>query len=304
MPVALAAMRDLLLPGLWGVDGRYPAIERQWPQVFKQTESEMAFERKVSVRYLGYAAVKQEAGPTVFDNNAGQRYVYNAEHIEIGLGYGISRKSIDDNLYKAEFGPSNDGLMESFKETEEVFAANLINNATTFNPQIQGDGVALVNTAHPIDGATIANQPSPDISLNETALLNALIAIRTNWKDNAGLKIHARGRKLIVPTQLEPVAYRLFRSELRVGTGTNDANAVIGMEQSLRDGYMVWDYLTNAFCWSVLTNHQGLIFFHRKRFETDMSIEFSTDNLLVKGYQRYTPSYHDWRALWMTFPSN
>jgi hypothetical protein len=304
MPVALAAMRDLLLPGLWGVDGRYPGIERQWPLIFKQTESEMAFERKVSMRYLGYAQVKQEAGPTAFDNQAGQRFVYNAEHFEIGLGYGISRKAIDDNLYKAEFGPSNDGLMESFKETEEVFCANVINLATTFNPQVQGDGVALVSTVHPIDGATVANQPSPDISLNETSLLNFLIAIRTNWKDNAGLKIHARGRKLVIPTNLEPVAYRLFKSELRVGTGTNDANAVVGMEQSLREGYMIWDYLTSPYAWFVLTNHQGLIFFHRKRFETDMSIEFSTDNLLCKGYQRYTPSYHDWRALLMTFPSN
>jgi hypothetical protein len=108
----------------------------------------------------------------------------------------------------------------------------------------------------------------------------------------------------VVPTQLEPVAYRLFKSELRIGTGTNDANAVIGMEQSLREGYMIWDYLTSGFAWFVLTNHSGLIFFHRKRFESDMSIEFSTDNLLVKGYQRYTPSYHDWRCIMGTYPTN
>jgi len=304
MPVALAAMRDLLLPGLWGVDGKYPQIPRQWPDIFKQTESEMAFERKVSMRYLGYAQIKQEAGPTSFDNQSGQRYVYNAEHFEIGLGYGISRKSLDDNLYKAEFSPSNDGLTESFKETEEVFCANLFNLGTVYNPQVGGDLQALFSTNHPIDGATIANQPSPDLSLNETSILNACIAIRTNWKDNAGLKIRGRARKLVVPTTLEPVAYRLFKSELRVGTGTNDANAVVGMEQSLREGYMIWDYLTLGTSWFLLTNHAGLIFFHRKRFESDMTVEFSTDNLLVKGYQRYTPSYHDWRAVWGTYPTN
>src|SRR5215472_16063888 len=209
MPVALAAMRDLLLPGLWGVDGKYPQIPRQWPDIFKQTESEMAFERKVSMRYLGYAQIKQEAGPTSFDNQSGQRYVYNAEHFEIGLGYGISRKSLDDNLYKAEFSPSNDGLTENFKETEEVFCANLFNLGTVYNPQVGGDLQALFSTNHPIDGATIANQPSPDLSLNETSILNACIAIRTNWKDNAGLKIRGRARKLVVPTTLEPVAYRL-----------------------------------------------------------------------------------------------
>src|SRR6516162_1788200 len=170
MPVALSQIRDLLLPGLWGISGKYPMIERQWPKVFRETNSSMALERRAAMRYLGLAQLKQEGGPTSFDNNAGQRFVYNAEHFEIGLGYGISRKAIDDNLYKAEFGPSNDGLMESFKETEEVFAANIVNTATTYNPQIQGDGVALITTNHPIDSATIANQPSPDISLNETAL--------------------------------------------------------------------------------------------------------------------------------------
>lgn len=305
MPVALAAIRDLLLPGLWGVSGRYPTIERQWTQIYRQTNSEMALERRVAARYLGYAQLKQEGAPTAFDNRMGQRFVYNAEHLEIGLGYSITRKAIDDNLYKAEFGPSNDGLMEAFKETEEVYAANVLNTATTFTPAIQGDGVSLITSAgHPIDGASIANQPSPDQSLNETSLLNALITIRSTWKDNAGLKIHARGRKLIIPANLEPIAIRLFRSELRVGTGNNDVNAVLGMEQSLKDGYMVYDYLTSSFAWFVLTNIDGLVFFHRKPFEMDMTVEFSSDNLLVKGYQRYVPSFYDWRTIYGTFPTS
>jgi hypothetical protein len=294
MPVALQAIRDLLLPGLYGISGRYPMIERQWVGIYRQTESEMALERRASMRYLGYAQLKNEGGPTAFDNRSGQRYIYNAEHFEIGLGYAITRKAIDDNLYKAEFGPSNDGLMESFKETEEVYAANLINTATTYNAAVLGDGVSLISAAgHPIDGALIPNQPSPDVDLNETSLLNACVQIRSTWKDNAGLKIHARGRKLIVPPNLEPI-----------GTGNNEVNAVLGMEQSLKDGYMVWDYLTSPYAWFVLTNVDGLMFFHRKRFETDMTVEFTTDNLLVKGYQRYVPSYYDWRSIFGTFPTS
>lgn len=302
MPVALAQIRDLLLPGLWGISGKYSMIERQWPKVFRQTESVMALERRAAMRYLGYAQLKQEGAPTSFDNASGQRFVYNAEHLEIGLGYAITRKAIDDNLYKSEFGPSNSGLMESFKETEELYAANVFNTGTTYNAAIGGDGVALFSTAHPIDGSTIANQPSPDVDLNETTLLNALIAIRTTWRDNAGLKIHARGRKLVVPPQQEPVALRLMRSELRPGTATNDVNAILGMNESLKESFMVWDYLTSAFGWFLLTNHDGLVWFNRKPFEMDMSVEFTTDNLLVKGYQRYVPTYYDWRAVWGTFP--
>ena len=303
MPVALSQIRDLLLPGLWGVSGKYPMIERQWPKVFRQTDSNMALERRTSVRYLGFAQLKQEGAPTSFDNAAGQRYTYNAEHFEIGLGYAITRKAIDDNLYKSEFGPSNDGLMESFKETEEIYAANVFNTGTTYNANVGGDGVSLFSTAHPIDGTTIANEPSPDVDLNETSLLNALITIRTTWRDNAGLKIHARGRKVLAPPQLEPICLRLFRSELRPGTAQNDVNAILGMNDSLKEGYMIWDYLTSAYAWFVLTNHEGLIFFNRKSFETDMSVEFTTDNLLVKGYQRYVPTYYDFRSCWGTFPT-
>jgi len=304
MPVALSQIRDLLLPGLWGVSGKYPMIERQWPQIFKRIESSMAVERRASMRYLSYAQLKQEGAPTSADNAAGERFIYNAESFEIGLMYAITRKAIDDNLYKSDFGPNNDGLMESFKETEEVYAANVFNTGQTYNPQIGGDGVALFSTAHPIDGSTIGNTPTTQASLNETSLLNAGITVRSTWLDNAGLKIHARGRKLIVPPTLEPIAARLFRSELRVGTGNNDINAVLHMDQSFKDGFMVWDYLTSNYSWFVLTNIPGLAMFDRKPFETDMSVEFTTDNLLVKGYQRYIPTYWEWRAVQGNFPTS
>ena len=304
MPVALSQIRDLLLPGLWGISGKYPMIERQWSKLFKQTDSKMALERRASMRYLGYAQLKQEGAPTSFDNAAGERYVYNQEHQEIGLGYAITRKAIDDNLYKAEFGPSNDGLMESFVQTEEIYGANVFNSGTTYNAAVGGDGVALFSTAHPIDGTTIANEPSPDVDLNETSLLNALIQIRSTWRDNAGLKVYARGKKVVIPTQLEPVALRLFRTELRPGTANNDVNAILGMNDSLKEGYIVNDYLTSNFAWFVLTNVDGLIYMNRIPFEMDMSVEFTTDNLLVKGYQRYSFGYYDWRGVWGTFPTS
>jgi len=52
------------------------------------------------MRFLGLAQLKTEGAQTAFDNAAGERYVYNQEHTEIALGYAITRKAIDDNLYK------------------------------------------------------------------------------------------------------------------------------------------------------------------------------------------------------------
>jgi hypothetical protein len=304
MPVALAQIRDLLLPGLWGVSGKYQQIERQWQKLFRTTDSKMALERRASMRYLGLAQLKQEGGVTAFDNAAGQRFVYNQEHNEIGLGYAITRKAIDDNLYKAEFGPSNDGLMASFQQTEEIYGANVFNTGTTFNSAVGGDGQALFSTGHPIDGNSIGNRPTTDQDLNETSLLNAGVSVRSTWRDNAGLKIYARGRKTVVPTQLEPIAIRLFRSELRPGTADNDVNAILGMNESFKEGFIVNDYLTSSFAWFLLTNVDGLIYMDRIPYEMDMSVEFTTDNLLVKGYQRYSFGYYDWRSVYGNFPTS
>ena len=304
MAVNLSAIKDLLLPGLRGVEGKYEMIPSQYDKIFTKHDSKLALERTAEMRYLGLAQLKTEGGQTSFDNGAGERYVYNQEHAEIALGYAITRKAIDDNLYKTQFHPSNLGLIESFQQTKEIYGSNLLNTATTYNASIGGDGVALCSTAHPIDGGTVANKPTTDVDLNEATLLNAMIAIRTNFKDQAGLKVFARGRKLIVPPQLEPVAIRLTKTELRPGTADNDVNAILSTAGGLPESYMVNDFLTSAYAWYLLTNIDGLSYMERVKFETDMQVDFVTDNLLVKGYERYSFGYYNWRSIYGSFPTS
>jgi hypothetical protein len=303
MAVNLSAIKDLLLPGLRGIEGKYEQIPAQYDKIFTKHDSKMALERTAEMRFLGYAQLKTEGGQTAFDNNAGERYVYNQEHTEIGLGYAITRKAVDDNLYKTQFKPSNLGLMESFSQTKEIYGANVLNTATTYNASVGGDGVALVSASHPIDGGVIPNTPATQIDLNESSLLAGMIAIRTNFRDQAGLKVFARGRKLVVPPQLEPIAIRLLKTELRPGTSDNDVNAIMSTAGGLPEGYMVNDYLTSATAWFLLTNIDGLSYMERVKFETDMQVDFTTDNLLVKGYERYSFGYYNWRSIWGSFPS-
>jgi hypothetical protein len=303
MAVNLSAIKDLLLPGLRGVEGKYEQIPSQYDKIFAKHTSKMALERTAEMRFLGYAQLKTEGGQTAFDNNASERFVYNQEHNEIGLGYAITRKAIDDNLYKTQFAPSNLGLIESFQQTKEIYGANVLNTATTYNANIGGDGKALCATDHPIDGGTVANKPTTDVELNEATLLNGQIAIRTNFRDQAGLKIFARARRLVVPPQLEPVAIRLTKTELRPGTSDNDVNAIMMTAGGLPEGYMVNDYLTDTNNWFLLTNIDGLAYMERVKFETDMQVDFVTDNLLVKGYERYSFGYYNWRSIYGSFPT-
>ncbi len=303
MAVNLSAIKDLLLPGLRGIEGKYEQIPSQYDKIFTKHESRMALERTAEMRYLGLAQLKTEGGQTAFDNNAGERYVYNQEHTEIALGYAITRKAIDDNLYKTQFQPSNLGLIESFNQTKEIYGANVINTSTTYNASVGGDGKALIATDHPIDGGTVANRPATDVELNEATLLAGMIAVRTAFKDQAGLKVFARARKLLVPPQLEPVAIRLTKSELRPGTADNDVNAIISTSGGLPEGYMTNDFLTSATAWFLLTNIDGLSYMERVKFETDMQVDFVTDNLLVKGYERYSFGYYNWRSIWGSMPT-
>lgn len=301
MAVNLSSIRELLFPGLRGVTGEYAMIPKQWDKVFDKGKSDMTVERTVAMRFLGLAQAKNEGQATPFDNGAGQRYVYNQEHTEIALGYAMTRKSIDDNLYKKQFRPSNLGLNDSFAQTKEILGANVFNNGNVYQTAIGGDGVPLFSPSHPIDGGTVANRPSTELELNESSLQAALLQVR-GFKNQAGLKIMARGKKLVVPPQLEYVACRLLKTDLRPGTADNDVNATVATG-GVPDGYVVMDFLTSAFAWFVLTDKPGLLYLDRIGYETDMQVDFTTDNLLVKAYERYSFGYFDPMAAWGTYPT-
>ena len=304
MAIALGQIRDLLLPGLMALTGKYDQIETQWKQIFKVHKSQMALERSVSTAYLPLAQIKTEGGATPFSNTAGERYVYNMEPLEVGLAYSITRKAIADNLYRSVFTPTNLGLQKSFADFWEIEGAYILNTAATYQSAIGGDGQALLSTAHPVDGGTYANTPSVALDLNEASLLASMTAIRRNFVNEAGLKIRARARRLIVPPELEAVAGRLTKAELRPGTANNDPNMIPHLSGGLPDGYLVLDYLTSAYGWFLKTDIEGLIYLDREPFETDMWVDNVTDNLLVKGYQRGGFFYNDARSVYGSLPTS
>ena len=303
MAIAIGAIRDLLLPGLMAVTGEYKDLSNFYGKIFSKRNSNLQIERSVAVRYMGLAALKQEGGPTPFDNNAGERWQYNMEPFEVGLGYAITRKAIDDNLYKTQFRPSALGLNMAFNQFFEREAANVFNTANSYNTQLGGDGVALVATNHPYDGGTWANRPTIDADLNESSLLDAQTAIRQNFVNEAGLKIYARAKQLIVPLAQQRVAIRLLQTELRPGTGDNDVNAITRMDENGLTKFIAYDYLTSSRAWFVQTNIEGLIYLDRVPYETDMWVDNYTDNLLVKGYARLGFFYNDPRAVYGSFPT-
>jgi len=304
MPIALASIRSELLPGLFDVRGSYEMIPRQWDKVFKTHKSAMAVERSTQMAFVALPFLKDEGAATQFDNNAGERFTWAFVHIEVALGYAITRKAIDDNLYKAQFNPTNLKLQEAFAQFKEIQGANVLNLGNVYNPTQIGDGQPLFSTAHPWDQGTWANTSAVPKSLNESSLLANMANVRSQFVNERGLKILARARRLIVPVALEPTAIRLMKTELRPGTANNDVNAILTTSGGLPEGHIVMDFLTSNFAWFLTTNIEGLIHMLRIPYESDMWVDNITDNLLVKAYERYSFGYNDPRAAWGEFPTS
>jgi hypothetical protein len=301
MAVSRGAIRDLLLPGLYEIVGKYPEIPRQWPTVFARRNSKMAREAATEMRYTGLAQIKPEGSATVFDNASGERFVYNADMQALGLGFAQTRESIADNLYKDQFGPHLMGLSESFAQTWEILHANIFNQGTVFNPSVVGDFQPLFSTQHPIDTGVYANRPSPDLDFNEASLEYAVMQIRA-FPDQAGLLRFFRARRVVVPRPLEFVAERIFNTDKRPGTSDNDTNALMS-SKAVPDGYQVMDFLTSPFAWFVLSTVMGLVSFDREPYDADMQVDPNSGNLLVFAYERKGISWNNPRAAYGSYPT-
>lgn len=303
MATNLASIASLLRPGLFEITGRYDQIPSDYDKVFKVTKSKYAVERSVETRLIGLARLKAEGANIEFDNGSGEAYSYNQEHLEIALGFAVTQKAIEDNLYEKDFNLTALNMRDSFLQTKEIYGANIFNAGTTYVASVGGDGKALFATDHPVKGNTVANRAVGDPELNEATLLNAMTGIRTNWRDAAGLKIRARGRKLIVHPGNEQAAVRLTKTELRPGTADNDVNAIRSVAGGLSEGYMVMEYLTAVKPWFVLTDKDGLLYMERVKFETNIHTDNLTNNLLVTGRERYSFGYNNWRSVYGSFPT-
>lgn len=302
MAISTAQIAQLLLPGVRKLTGNYKEMPTTHSKIFTKQSSDMAVERTVSMRYLPLPALKGQGQATNFENAAGQRFTYNHIQIAVGLGYSFTHEALQDNLYKSAFDPTNLGLMRSFKQMKEILCASILNLGNVANTNIGGDNLALFATAHPVDGFTVPNAPMVQVGLNEATLLMAENQIR-RFRDNAGLLGGFQAKKLVVPVELRHVAKRLCDTPMRTGTSNNDIS-VVHENNDLRDDYIAWDFLSSPYAWFVLSDNGGLLLLEREAFRSSMQVDFTTDNLMIKAYERYSPTYDDWRLGWASYPTN
>jgi len=294
MAISRGQLVKELEPGLNALFGlEYKRYENQHAEIYTTESSDRAFEEEVMLSGFAQAQTKAEGSGVTFDN-AQETYTARYTHETVALAFSITEEAIEDNLYDRLASRYTKALARSMANTKQVKAVNpLINGFGTFT---SGDGTALFATTHPTISGTVSNTLATPADLNETSLEQSLIDIAA-MTDERGLKIAARGVKMIIPSELQFTAERLMKSQGRVGTADNDINAIVSMGM-VPQGYRVNNFLTDPDAFYIITDvPNGMKYFERAAIKTAMEGDFDTGNVRYKARERYSFGVSDFRGI-------
>ena len=285
-----------LEPGLNALFGlEYKQYENQSAEIYTTESSDRAFEEEVMLSGFANALVKPEGSGVAFDQ-AQETFTARYTNETIALAFAITEEAIEDNLYDRLASRYTKALARSMAQTKQVKGASPLNNGQPTGTFTSGDNVTLFNASHPTLAGTFSNTLATAADLNETSLEQALIDIAA-LTDERGLKIAAKGMKMIIPSALQFTAERLMASAGRVGTADNDINAIkyLGM---VPQGYSVNNYLTDTAAWFIKTDvPNGMKHFERAPMTTKMEGDFDTGNVRYKARERYVFGVSDPRGI-------
>ena len=297
MAISRGQLVKELEPGLNALFGlEYKRYENQHAEIYTTESSDRAFEEEVMLSGFANASVKAEGSGVSFDN-AQETFTARYTHETVALAFAITEEAIEDNLYDRLASRYTKALARSMANTKQVKSVvPLIQGLPTNNNFNSGDGVSLFNTAHPTIAGTVANTLAVQADLNETSLEQSLIDI-ASMTDERGLKIAARGVKMIVPSENQFNAERLMKSQGRTGTADNDINAIASMGM-VPQGYRVNNFLTDPDAFYIITDvPNGMKYFDRAPIKTAMEGDFDTGNVRYKARERYSFGVSDYRGI-------
>jgi hypothetical protein len=297
MAISRSQLVKELEPGLNALFGlEYKRYENQHSEIYNEESSDRAFEEEVMLSGFANAQVKGEGSGVSFDE-AQETFTARYTHETVALAFAITEEAIEDNLYDRLASRYTKALARSMSNAKQVKSVEpLIQGLPTTDNFDSGDGVSLFNTAHPTVAGTFSNTLATQADLNETSLEQSLIDIAA-MTDERGLRIAARGVKMIIPSELQFTAERLMKSQGRTATADNDINAIVSMGM-IPQGYRVNNYLTDSDAFYILTDiPNGMKMFNRAPLTTAMEGDFDTGNVRYKARERYSFGVSDPRGI-------
>lgn len=294
--ISTGSIPKALWPGVKGWWGRfYEEHEKQYPQLFEERDSDMAYEELVEVTGFGLAPVKPQGAAIEYDSED-QQTVSRFNNIAYALGFIVTWEEMRDNLYEKVARRRTQALAWSMRQTKENVCANVYNHGFD-SAYAGGDGAAMLSTSHPSLAGNQSNILPVSADFSEASLEDLCIQI-ANTVNVRGLKIDIKPKSLVIPTSLMFEATRVLKSVLQNDTANNAVNALKVMN-SIPDGQVVNNYLTDTDAWFVRTDcPESLILFNRDPMMFEQDNDGDTKNIKYNAYERYVPKWGDWRGIY------
>ncbi len=279
-------------------DGVYDQRKDEWKKIYTQRQGIARAYHEEPVMYGFSAAPEMPEGTPVTYQQGGILFVKRYTFRVFGLAYALTKVLQEDGDHIRIGTVYAKHLAQALIETKETLTANILNRS--LNPAyLGGDGVSLLNAAHPIVGTTFSNLLATPAALSQTSLEQMLVQIRKAVNNN-GNKIRLEPKKLVISPDNLFQAEVLLKSVLRTGTANNDINPVKSLGMLDADPVII-SRLTSPTAWYITTDAPtGLQLFMRRSLEKSMEGDFETDSVRYKGTERYDAGWTDPRGVYGT----
>lgn len=269
-----------------------------YDRLFKVEQAEERnFQIDALVETMGLLQQKDEGNPLSMDYSK-EGYKPTYQHITYGLGFAITMEMLEDGIAFGNAQKFTEQLKFSANQTKDVIGTNVYNNSFSSSyTMTNGDGVSLINTAHPVIGGTQSNLiTGGSVDMSEAALEQLTIDTK-NTLTTRGLRIMCLPEKLICSVSNEPLANRILRSPLQSNTADNNIN-YLKSSALIPGGIVANPFLTAANAFWITTNvADGMKFLMRKDATIDDGNDFITKNNMFSAILRFSCGWSDWRGL-------
>lgn len=286
-----------LWPGVHAFWGQtYDQHPKEWPDLYQEEDSGMAYEQDVQVTGFGLANAKAEGGEISYDSEI-QGPVQTYNHIAYAQGYIVTFEEMDDNLYEQIAMNRAEANADGIAQTIENIAAGPYNDAFTGAIFLSADGQTMCSNGHlNTTGGTYSNTLTPGADLMEASLEDISIQAMGLQTDR-NLFVSILPQSLHIARQEWFNANRVLKSVLQPGSNTNDIN-VLKATNAFPKGIKLNHYFTNPHAWFTRTNAKhGMMMFWKNHPIFDRDNDFGTKNALASTYVRFSVGNTDPRGI-------
>jgi hypothetical protein len=290
--------RALMADGLKIIFDDYTQdLEEEFNDIFNMETSERAYETELGFVGLGGPSLTAETELPRYDGPKQGRPVTYINN-KYALGVAVSYEAKEDDRYGKIASSIVPELTRSFKVERNQQAADILNNAFTYQGY-EPDGVALCSSAHPLivpGGTYVSNLLSLPLGV---AGLQAARARLRRTRSESNKIMPMIGETLCVGPSLESLAEELLQSTLKPGssgytTQPNDKNVMMGKFKIKVMNYLRDDGTYFVTCAPSKTK---LKWFDRKKLYNRTKLDDEVEAVKMIAFARWAKGFSDWRGI-------